>query len=72
MESILKLLQEHVFICTWIVALCALLTFLLNFVFKKKEKGRQEEKASQKISGIHNSSVNQAGGNITINGKENA
>ena len=67
MDTIYQWLQDHVAVCTWIVALCALLTFLFNFVFKKKDK--KKDKPSQNISNIHNSSVNQAGGDITVKGK---
>lgn len=66
MDTIYQWLQNHVAICTWIVALCALATFLFNFVFKKKKK---EDKPSQQIGDVKRSNVNQAGGNITINGR---
>lgn len=59
MESICLWLSEHAVISTWIVALCALLTFVFNFILKKKKEH------SQNISDVHDSTINQAGGNIT-------
>lgn len=59
MESICLWLSEHAVICTWIVALCAVLTFVFNFILKKKKEH------SQNISDVHDSTINQAGGNIT-------
>lgn len=58
-ESIYIWLVNHATICTWIVALCAGLTFVFNFILKKKKEH------SQNISDVHESTINQAGGNIT-------
>lgn len=66
MDAVYQWLQNHVAICSWVVALCTLATFLFNFVFKKK---KTKNKSSQKISNVNHSNVNQAGGNITINSK---
>ena len=59
MESIYNWLLDHAAICTWVVAICALLTFIFTFVLKKKKE------QSQNISDVHDSTINQAGGNIT-------
>lgn len=59
MESIYNWLVNHATICTWIVALCAVFTFVFNFILKKKKEH------SQNISDVHDSTINQAGGNIT-------
>lgn len=59
MESIYTWLSEHTAVCTWTVAICALLTFIFTFVLKKKKEH------SQNISDVHDSTVYQAGGNIT-------
>lgn len=64
MDAIYQWLQNHVAICTWIVALCAIATLLFNFVFKNKKR---KEKPSQQIKDVNNSNVNQVGGNMTIN-----
>lgn len=64
MDAIYQWLQNHVAICTWIVALCAIATFLFNFVFKNKKR---KEKPSQLMKDVNNSNVNQVGGNMTIN-----
>lgn len=59
MESIYNWLSDHAAICTWVVAICASLTFIFTFVLKKKKEH------SQNISDVHDSTVYQAGGNIT-------
>lgn len=56
-------LKDNVALCTWCVGSITVLTFLLNFVFKKNKQSRAP---SQKIENIHGSVVNQAGGNVTI------
>lgn len=67
METIYQWLYNHVALCTWVVALCALLTFVFNFILKKKRKTK--DKPSQNISNVHNSTINQSGRDITFNGK---
>lgn len=66
METIYQWLQSHVDLCTWAIALCAILTFVFNFILKKK---KTKDKLSQNISNVHNSTINQSGGDITIKGK---
>lgn len=66
MDTVYQWLQGHVAICTWVVALCALATFFFNFVFKKDKK---KDNHSQQIGDVKQSNVNQAGENITINGR---
>ena len=55
-------MKDNVALCTWCAGSITLLTFLLNFVFKKNKQGRAP---SQKIEDINDSVVNQAGGNVT-------
>lgn len=66
METIYQWLLNHLAVSSWIVALCALATFLLNFVFRKKKK---DDRPSQQIGDVNHSNVNQAGGNISIKDK---
>lgn len=66
METIYLWLQSHVALCTWAIALCAILTFVFNFVLKKR---KTKDKLSQNISNVHNSTINQSGRDITIKGK---
>lgn len=63
MNAIYRWLQGNGFICR---VLCVLATFFFS-LFKRKK--RKEERPSQNVSNIHNSSVNQAAGDITINNK---
>lgn len=63
METIYIWLENHGSICPWVASLCTLLTFLFTFVFKKKKK---EKTRKQNITNVHNSKINQAGGNIII------
>jgi hypothetical protein len=37
-HTILTWMESHVWICTFIIAGCAVLTFFCNFILKKKEK----------------------------------
>jgi len=66
-------LQEHVWICTYIVAGLAGITFALNFIFKQKWKepkgteGRRVKNVKIKASRCRNSSVNQVAQDLTIN-----
>lgn len=56
-------LKDNVALCTWCAGSITVLTFFLNFVFKKIKQGGAP---SQKVEHIHGSVVNQAGGNVTI------
>lgn len=61
-HTILTWMESHVWICTFIIAGCAVLTFLCNFIFKK-----QRHNISMKIGKVNGGEVNQANGNITHN-----
>ncbi len=54
-------LKEHVWLCTYIMLGLAVLTFLLNFIFKKNNSEK-----TQSIGKVKNSNINQAGGDIKI------
>ena len=60
--TILTWMESHVWICTFIIAGCAVLTFLCNFIFKKKKNN-----ISMKIDHVSGGKVYQANGNITNN-----
>lgn len=55
-------LESHVWLCTYVLAGCALVTLILRFFIKKKRSG-----LVQTIKKSKNSTINQAGGDITIN-----
>lgn len=57
-------LVNHIAICSWILAIIAILTFVFTFIIKKKKQH------SQNISNVHDSTINQACGNITIKSKD--
>ncbi len=61
-------LKDHVWLCTYIMLGIAALTFLLNFVFKKRKATKMK---TQSIINVKHSSINQADGNITIVKEEN-
>lgn len=61
-QTILTWMESHVWICTFIIAGCAVLTFFCNFIFKKKKND-----VSMKIDNINGGEINQANGNITNN-----
>lgn len=61
-HTVLTWMESHVWICTFIIAGCALLTFLFNFIFKKKKNN-----VSMNIGNISGGEINQANGNITNN-----
>lgn len=84
-------LQEHVWVCTYVVAGLAVVTFALNFVFKRnrkvsldKEGGKEKgmggmrsmgsigsvKKVKVKASRCENSTINQVGGDLTVNIKK--
>ena len=61
-------LSGHVWVCTYVIAFLAFLTFILNFVIKKhSDKNNRTTKIKQKTSRNKNSTINQIGGNSTIN-----
>lgn len=60
-------LQTHVWLCTYIIAALAILTFTLNFILKKVKAGNNH---IQKVNGV-NSSIYQAGRDVII-GKDAA
>ena len=64
MDSIYNWFETHTAICTWLLAIFAVLTFIFTFIFKKKKEH------TQNISDVYDSTINQAGGNITINSKD--
>ena len=45
-------LQSHVWLCTYIIATLAIMTFLLNFVFKGRKEKSHRETNNQEI-GVH-------------------
>lgn len=59
-HEILVWMESNVWICTFIIAVCAVLTFFCNFIFKKKKNN-----VSMKIDNVSGGEVNQANGNIT-------
>ncbi len=61
-HTVLTWMESHVWICTFIIAGCALLTFLCNFIFKKKKNN-----VSMNIGNVSGGEINQANGNITNN-----
>ena len=61
-------LSKHVWVCTYIIAALAVLTFVLNFIIKKHNVNKSRTtKIKQKSSHNQNSTVNQIGGDTTIN-----
>lgn len=61
-HTVLTWMESHVWICTFIIAGCALLTFLCNFIFNKKKNN-----VSMNIGNVSGGEINQANGNITNN-----
>lgn len=70
--NFLQWLEQHVWACSYVMLALALLTFLLNFIFKRNKnyQGTKTDNStvSMKIKKVKNSTINQANGNITING----
>lgn len=56
-------LYSHVWLCTYVIAFLAIMTFVLNFIVKKVKAGKNH---SQKANKITNSTIYQAGRDIVI------
>lgn len=67
MNDITNWLQGHVWLCTYIIAGLAIMTFVLNFILKKQNAGKNH---SQKINKITNSTFYQAGRDVNISNNE--
>lgn len=63
MQDFFLYIKENIWICTLVSAVVALLTFLLNFVFKRKKTST----GTQMISNVSSSTINQAGRDINLN-----
>ena len=63
MQDIILYIKENIWICTFVSALVALMTFLLNFVFKRRKASTK----TQIISNVTSSTINQAGRDINLN-----
>lgn len=69
-------LQGHVWMCTYIIAILAILTFTLNFIIKRNKRKKYEANAQDEkdvrmnASYNINSTINQAAGDITVNIKQ--
>ena len=61
-HTVLTWMESHVWICTFIIAGCALLTFLCNFIFKKKKNN-----VRMNIGNVSGGEINKENGNITNN-----
>ena len=62
-QELLPLIKEHIWLCTIITTILAILTFVLNFIIKKNKKHTN----NQTISNVTSSHINQAGGDINYN-----
>ncbi|MBQ6226479.1 MAG: hypothetical protein IJJ73_09300 [Bacteroidaceae bacterium] len=67
MNDITNWLQGHVWLCTYIIAGLAIMTFVLNFILKKQNAGKNH---SQKANKITNSTIYQAGRDVIISKNE--
>lgn len=57
------MIKENIWICTLISTIIAILTFVLNFIIKKRKNSSNN---IQIINNISSSDINQAGGNIKL------
>lgn len=57
------MIKENIWICTLISTIIAILTFVLNFIIKKRKNSSNN---TQIINNISSSDINQAGGNIKL------
>lgn len=62
MSAFSSWLESHVWLCTYVLAACALVTLILRFFNKKKRSG-----LNQTIKKSKNSTIIQTGGDVTIN-----
>ena len=60
-ETIICWLEQHVWLCSYVLMGLAALTFFLNFILKKAKSHEQA------IKNVQNTTINQAGGDIKIN-----
>lgn len=56
-------LHSHVWLCTYVIAGFAIITFVLNFILKKE---KAEKNNSQRVNRITNSTIYQAGRDVVI------
>lgn len=66
-DNILQWLQEHVWLCTYILAGCAFITLMIT-LFKRNKKKKRD--ITMTIGNVSGGNVNQANGNIKIDNKE--
>ena len=57
------MIKENIWICTLVSTVVAVLTFVLNFLIKKRNSSGGN---SQIINNVSSSDINQAGGNIKL------
>lgn len=63
-------LRNNVWLCTYIIAGLAFLTFVLNFIIKRNKNGSDTKpvcKTKMKASHNKNSTIYQSAGDMTIN-----
>lgn len=67
MNDIMHWLHNHVWMCTYIIAGLAILTFVLNFIVKRKRNDANAKDVKMKASHFKGSTVNQSAGDMTVN-----